>query len=65
VKGDKLLRVKTGYFQAGAVWRKVYGVWSCVNAARTIRWMVGWPARRVEVALLKMGADWEWEETRR
>ena len=56
----KLLRVTTDYFCAGAVWEKIGGVWSCTRAAPIIRWLVGMNVDRAKLALLRMGAKWEW-----
>ena len=58
----KLLRVVTEHFVAGAEWRKVYGAWSCVRAAPILRWMAGMNRDQAKVALLRMGAQWEWIE---
>lgn len=57
---SKLLRVETEYFRAGAIWRKIYGIWSCTQAAPKLRWMVGQTISQSKVALLKMGASWQW-----
>lgn len=57
----KLLVVSTPYFKAGAVWQRIYGVWSCTKSALVIRWMCGMTPAQASVALLKMGADWRWK----
>lgn len=57
---EKLLRVQTDWFCAGAVWQKIHGLWSCVHAAPILRWMVGKTPSEVKIALLKMGAEFEW-----
>lgn len=56
----KLLRVTTGYFVAGAIWEKTYGVWSCTHTAPILRWMKGMNASQASLALAKMGADYQW-----
>lgn len=58
----RTLQVSTEYFTAGAVFRRVHGVWGCEEAAPVIRWMVGKGMGEIKVALLKMGAKWEWLE---
>lgn len=58
----RLLRVSTEYFVAGAEWRKIGGIWSCVRAAPIIKWLVGMNADAAKLALLRMGAEWEWIE---
>ncbi len=57
---ELLLEVKTEYFSASAVWRKVYGVWHCHSADPVIRWMKGMNQDTVKVALLQMGAEFHW-----
>lgn len=57
---EKFLSIQTEYFTAGAQWKRIHGVWSCVHAAPIIRWMVGKTPGDVKVQLLKMGARWEW-----
>lgn len=59
---ERLLHVTTGYFCAGAVWRKIHGIWSCTEAAPILRWMVGKTVGEAKVALLKMGAEWGWSQ---
>lgn len=56
----RLLRVETEYFTAGAVFEKIFGLWSCTQAAPIIRWMVGKDVMAIKVALLKMAARYEW-----
>lgn len=60
---EKLLRVSTGYFVAGSVWRKISNVWSCVKTAPILHWMKGKTPDQVHLILLKMQADYEWVET--
>ena len=55
-----LLKVQTDYFQAGAIWRKIYGIWSCTHAARVLSWMRGLSPSKVKIALLKMDARFSW-----
>lgn len=55
----RLLRVTTDYFCAGAIWKKISGVWSCINAAPILKWMVGMNSDKAKLALLKMGANYE------
>lgn len=56
----KLLEVENEYFRAVAVWKKVLGYWSCVDAAPIIRWMVGMSRDKVKNELLKRGCRWQW-----
>lgn len=56
----KLLRVQSEFFVAGAVWMKIYGVWSCIHASHVLRWMRGLTPMKAEAALLKMDARWQW-----
>ena len=60
VRQRKLLRVESEYFVAGAVFEKIYGIWSCTRSAPIIRWMMGKQPAEIKVALLKMEAQWEW-----
>jgi hypothetical protein len=54
------LRVETPYFVAGAIFEKIYGVWSCVKAAPEIAWMTGKSPKEIHLGLLKMEADYDW-----
>lgn len=56
----KLLEVENEYFRAVAVWKKVLGYWSCVDAAPIIKWMVGMSRDNVKNELLKRGCKWQW-----
>src|SRR6185503_1284402 len=56
----RLLKIQTEYFRAGAVWKKVYGIWSCTSAAPIVRWMKGKSKEQVHLELLKMGAVFQW-----
>lgn len=57
---SKLLRVQTGYFTAGAVWKRIHGIWSCVETAPILKWMRGMDSGQAKLALLKMHATFEW-----
>lgn len=57
---EKLLRVETDYFVAGALFRKIYGVWSCTQAAPILKWMVGKRPLDIKLALLRMAAKFTW-----
>lgn len=56
----RLLQVSTDYFCAGAVWKKISGIWSCIHAAPIMRWMVGMTGWQAKMALLKMDAKFQW-----
>jgi hypothetical protein len=56
---SRLLRVETDYFVAGAVWEKIGGAWSCVHAAPILRWMKGKNSDEAKLALLRMGAKYD------
>lgn len=56
---QRVLRVETHYFCAGSLWEKIGGTWSCVQAAPILRWMIGKTPDTVKLALLKMGARYE------
>jgi hypothetical protein len=57
---ERLLQVQTEYFCAGAVFRKLYGVWSCTETAPVLHWMKGRDMAYIKLALLRMGADFIW-----
>jgi len=59
-KSFLLLRVRSDYFVAGALFEKLYGVWACVKAAPILHWMVGKSPLDIKFALLKMGASFQW-----
>lgn len=52
-----LLKVQTDAFRAGALWEKIYGIWSCTKSARTLSWMKGMNRLDAKLALLRMGAS--------
>lgn len=56
----RLLRVSTPYFCAGSTWQQLGGIWSCTFTAPILHWMRGISASQAKLALLKMGADWQW-----
>lgn len=56
---ERLLRVSTQYFTAGAVWQKISGAWSCTHAAPILHWMKGINPDQAKLALLKMGAHYQ------
>lgn len=60
IEAEKVLEVVTDYFSAEAVWKKIYGIWSCVSVAPELRWMKGMGQQEAKLALLKMGASWKW-----
>jgi len=55
----RLLRVTTDYFCAGAVWEKIGPCWSCFRTAPILKWMRGMNPDQAKLALLKMGARYE------
>ena len=57
---ELLLEVKTDFYQAMAKWKKIYGIWSCVEAGKEVRWMVGMSKEQAQLELLRLGAKWEW-----
>jgi hypothetical protein len=61
-KVTKLLRVCTEYYTAGAVWEKVFGVWSCARTAPILHWMRGKTPAQVHLELIRLGAEFQWLE---
>ena len=57
---ERLLRVQTSYFIAGAVWAKIWGLWSCVETAPILHWMKNMNTNEAKNALLRMGASFQW-----
>lgn len=57
---QRLLRVQTDYFCAGALWAKIGGIWSCVHTAPILHWMRGMTTAQAKIDLLKMQADFQW-----
>jgi hypothetical protein len=55
--GLLFLRVQTEFFTAGAVWQKIYGIWSCTSAAPKIRWLQGMNPAQAKLALERMNAS--------
>lgn len=53
---DRLLRVETEYFVAGAIFHGP----KCVHAAPILNWMRVKTPAQIHTALLKMGARWSW-----
>lgn len=56
----KTLRVSTEFFAATAKFEKRYGAWACCSANHPLGWMVGKSMSQIQVALLKMGAQFDW-----
>ncbi len=56
----RLLRVCTGFYTAGAVWQKIYGVWSVAETAPILHWMRGKSPAEVHLELLRLGAEFQW-----
>jgi hypothetical protein len=54
-----VMRVWNEYWEALAVWSRRANVWACVQAAPTIRWMLGKDRLTVKNELLKRGCKWE------
>lgn len=57
---ERLLWVDSGYFYAGAVWRRSGGSWACVEAAPVIRWMVGKRPDYVKAYVVRKGWAYGW-----
>lgn len=56
---QKILKVQTEFFTAVATWRKIGGVWSCIQADTVIQWMKGMNPNQTAAQLLKMGANYQ------
>lgn len=61
---EKLLIVSTPDFRAGALFRKVYGVWACHRASRRLKWMVGKSMLNIRTDLARMGGTCRWIATK-
>lgn len=57
---EKTLLVETDFFSAVATFRRIYGVWSCVDADSVLSWMKHTTMDQIKIALLKMGAQFQW-----
>jgi hypothetical protein len=57
---EKLLRVESPYYVAGAVWEKKNGEWTCVRAAGIIKWMIGKDPVEVKRYLDSKGFRYTW-----
>lgn len=57
---ELLLWVSNDYFTAGAVWKRIFGVWSCIKAAPIIKWMVGMNKDKAKLELLRKGCTYQW-----
>jgi hypothetical protein len=58
-----VLHIKTEFYEAVAKWKKIYGIWSCIEAMKEVRWMKGMSKERAQLELLKLGATWEWKDS--
>lgn len=54
------LSVITDGMEAAAVWKKIYGIWSCISTTPNLQWMIGMNTDQAKLNLLKMGAEYEW-----
>jgi hypothetical protein len=61
VTESKLLTV-TGEFHHGfARWKKIFGVWSCIEADPSLKWMIGKTPAAVHLELIRLEVDYRWE----
>lgn len=58
--GNRLLRVVSHYFVAGAIWEKTDDQWKCIRAAPIIKWMVGKSPEFVADYIKKKKWDYQW-----
>ena len=58
---QKLLRIETSYFVAGAIWeKKSSGNWECTKAAPIIKWMVGKSPKQIAKYIRAKKWRWQW-----
>lgn len=57
---ERLLRVETNYFVAGAVFVKTGSEWRCVRSAPILKWMVGKPNVWIKANLKRLKYRYEW-----
>lgn len=60
---SRLLRVQNEHFTVNVLWKKIHGVWSCVEVPPVLRWMKGMTPDEAKLALLRMDATFEWVST--
>lgn len=60
---ERLLRVTTPRYVAGAVWVKTGGKWVCTEAAPILSWMRRKSAEEVRATIERYGWEFEWIKT--
>lgn len=56
-----LLTVTSDFINGAAHWRKIYGIWSCIGADQSLKWMIGQSPAKVHLELLRLGVTYRWE----
>jgi len=60
MQSQRLLRVVSPHFVAGAVWERQEGEWVCVHAAYILYWMRRKSAGEVSRYLKRKGWEYAW-----
>ena len=56
----KHLEAWNEYWRGVAVWKRLGGLWSCVEADECLRWLVGMSHEKAKNELLRRGCRWKW-----
>jgi hypothetical protein len=57
---EKQLKARNEFFVACATWKRVDGLWMCVEAAPSLGWMKKMDPASAKLELAKRGCSWEW-----
>ena len=57
---ERQLKARNEFFVALATWKRVDGLWMCVEAAPSLGWMKRMDPASAKLELAKRGCSWEW-----
>jgi hypothetical protein len=57
----KMMVAKNEYFEGTALWKRIIGQWSCVEASEHLKWMLKMEPAQAKLELARRGFDWKWQ----
>ena len=56
----KRLKARNEFFVASAIWKRINGLWVCVEASPKLEWMKKLDPGAAKLGLARRGYAWEW-----
>jgi hypothetical protein len=56
----KTLKARNEFFVASALWKRLNGLWICVEASPKLEWMKKLDPGTAKLELARRGCSWEW-----